>query len=93
MVPADAASAVINVASATKVANAIWLTSLFISLSICLVRPSLRLFAVFDLHHDSTRSDAADGRLMRADSAILRRLIRMTCWFAPLILRLGERNA
>jgi ATP-dependent DNA ligase len=26
---------------------------------------------------------------MRADSAILQRLIHMTCWFAPLILRLG----
>ena len=26
---------------------------------------------------------------MKADSAILQRLIHMTCWFAPLILRLG----
>src|SRR6266446_3568202 len=44
-------------------------------------------------------SDAAEGRFMRADSAILRRLIHMTCWlihmtcgFAPLILRLGARR-
>ena len=37
-------------------------------------------------------SDAEDGRLMRADSAILQRLIHMTCWFAPLILRLGANQ-
>jgi hypothetical protein len=29
---------------------------------------------------------------MRADSAILQRLIHMTCWFAPLILRLGANQ-
>jgi hypothetical protein len=29
---------------------------------------------------------------MRADSAILQRLIHMTCWFTPLILRLGANQ-
>jgi hypothetical protein len=29
---------------------------------------------------------------MRADSAILQRLIHMTCWFRPLILRLGANQ-
>jgi hypothetical protein len=29
---------------------------------------------------------------MRVDSAILQRLIHMTCWFAPLILTLGANQ-
>jgi hypothetical protein len=30
-----------------------------------------------------------NGTSMKTDSSILRRLIRMRCWFEPLILRLG----
>jgi hypothetical protein len=37
--------------------------------------------------------DCVDGTSMKADSSIVRRLIRMRCWFEPLILRLGPATS
>ncbi len=36
--------------------------------------------------------ECVDNTSTKADSSILRRLIRMSCWFEPLILRLGPRD-